>query len=177
MVSVLFLSAPRAWAGLPALSINGVTLDESACEGPNFVFTVTLSYLGKQPVTVNYATADGPPGAGGVAAIGGKDYVSVSGVLSFTHNMPPNGPKGSYLQTITVPLGNCVVSTGANDGRACTVTLSAATNATIIKPQGAGTLTNAAVSCTPAQNASCYVNFCGGTSACKDVNRSATAEP
>jgi hypothetical protein len=178
-VSLLLLSlcslvlVAHAWAQLPTLSINDVTLDESTCEGPAFVFTVTLSYLGRAPVTVNYATSDGPPGAGGIAAVGGQDYVPVSGVLTFMHDGMPNGPRGSYVQTITVPLGNHVVSTGANDGRTFTLALSGATNATIIKPQGAGTLTNAALSCAPAQHASCYVNFCGATTACKSLNKSA----
>src|SRR5262249_36179803 len=88
------------------------------------------------------------------------------------HNGKPNGPRGSYVQAITVPWGNHVVSTGANDGRAFTLTLSGATNATIIKPQGAGTLTNAALSCAPGQHATCYVNFCGATTAYKSLNKS-----
>jgi hypothetical protein len=172
-LAATFPFSTQAWAGLPTLSINDITLDESTCEGPALVFTVTLSYLGQPPVTVNYATSDGSPGGGGIAAVGGQDYVPVSGTLTFTHNGRPNGPRGSYLQTITVPLGNHVVSTGANDGREFTLTLSGATNATIIKPQGAGTLTNAAVNCTPPQHGICYVNFCGVTTACKSLNKSA----
>jgi len=169
---LLVFVAP-AWAQLPALSINDVTLDESTCEGPAFVFTVTLSYLGQDPVTVNYATSNGSPDGGGTAAVSGQDYVQTAGVLTFTHDGRPTGPRGSYVQTITVPLGNHVVSSGANDGRTFTLTLSGATNATISKPQGAGTLTNAALSCAPAQHANCFVNFCGATTACKSLNKSA----
>src|SRR6516225_7474529 len=88
----LVLVAP-AWAQLPTLSINDVTLDESTCEGPAFVFTVTLSYLGQAPVTVNYATSDGSPGGGGVAAVSGQDYVQTAGVLTFTHDGRPTGPR------------------------------------------------------------------------------------
>ena len=159
------------------LSINDVSLPEDSCQNRSFVFTVTLSHLGVQPVTVNYATSDGSPNHTGTAAVANEDYVPVSGTLTITHDMPPNGPHGSYLRAITVPLGNHVVSSGANDGREFTVTLSGATNATITRPQGAGTLTNAAVSCVPAQNGVCFVNFCGATTSCTNVNRSATAEP
>jgi hypothetical protein len=171
LCSLVFVT--QGWAQLPTLSIDDVTLDESTCEGPAFVFTVTLSYLGRAPVAVNYATSDGSPGGAGIAAVSGQDYVPVSGVLTFTHDGRPNGPRGSYVQTITVPLGNHVVSTGANDGRTFTVTLSGATNATISKARGAGALTNAAVSCAPAHHATCFVNFCGATTACKSLNKSA----
>jgi len=157
------------------LSIDDVTQAEDSCQGTAFVFTVTLSHLGRQPVTVNYVTSDGPPSGNGTAALGGKDYVPVADTLTFTHDMPPNGRRGSYLQTIAVSLGNYVVSTGGNDGRASTVMLSGATNATIIKPQGAGTLTNAAVSCTPAQNGECFVNFCGATTSCLGRSESRNA--
>ena len=166
-----------AQAGPPALSINDLALDESSCESPKFVFTVTLSHLGKQPVTVSYATSDGSPSGLGTAAVAGKDYAAASGTLTFDHLTPPNGSHGIFLETITVPLGNYVATSGSNVGRAFTVTLSGATNATISKAQGVGTLLNAAVSCEPSQNAQCFVNFCGANAACKNVNRSAIATP
>ncbi len=167
------------WADqpVPTLSVNDVTLDESSCEGKSFIFTVTLSRLANNPVTVNYATSDGSPSGSGTAAVGGKDYVSVSGKLTFTHDTATEGPNGTYLLTITVPLGNYVVSTGSNDGREFTVTLSGAANAAISKSQGVGTMLSAALSCTPTQNAVCFVNFCGAQTACKNVNLSATATP
>jgi protein-disulfide isomerase len=167
------------WADqpVPTLSINDVTLDESSCEGKSFVFTVTLSRLANKPVTVNYATSDGPPSGSGTAAVGGKDFVPVSGSLTFTHNTATEGPNGTYLLTIKVPLGNYVASSGGDDGREFTVNLSGATNATIRKPQGVGTMLDAASSCAPAQNAGCFVNFCGAQTACANVNRSATATP
>jgi hypothetical protein len=177
LVFLLALAATlHAQPGLPAISINDVTLDESECANPSFVFTVTLTHLGR-PVTVNYATSDGLPSGIGTAAVGGKDYVSVSGTLTFDHSSPANGPRGSYVRTITVPLGNYVASSSANDGRAFTVTLSGATNATIVKAKGTGTLLDAATSCASSQNSQCFVNFCGATTACKNVNRSATATP
>jgi hypothetical protein len=151
-------------------SINDVMLVEDSCQNTNFVFTATLSVLAARTATVNYATQDG-------AAVANRDYVPVAGTLSFTHDRPPNGPHGSYLATITVPLGNYVVSSGTNDARSFSVILSGATNATISRAQGVGTLTNAALSCIPTQNGVCFVNFCGATTSCKNVNRSATAEP
>src|SRR5262249_43428079 len=98
------------------LSINDVSLAEDNCQNTSFVFTVTLSHLGLLPVTVNYATSDGSPNQTGTAAVANQDYVPVSGTLTITHGMPPNSPHGSYLRTITVPLGNHVVSSGTNDG-------------------------------------------------------------
>jgi hypothetical protein len=171
--------APRPAAGqaLPELSVNDVTLAEDSCQEKNFVFTVTLTHLRGQPVTVNYATSDGSPNGSGSAAVGGKDYVPTSGTLTFDHSMPPNGPRGSYQQTIVVPLGNYVVSAASNDGRAFAVTLGGATNASISKAQGAGTLMNAALSCAPAQRAGCFVSFCGATRACKQVDRSSCSLP
>src|SRR5215472_14144358 len=122
--------APRPADGqaLPELSVNDVTLAEDSCQGKNFIFTVTLTHLRGQPVTVNYATSDGSPNGSGSAAVGGKDYVPTSGTLTFDHGMAPNGPRGSYQQTIVVPLGNYVVSAASNDSRAFTLTLSGATN-------------------------------------------------
>src|SRR5262249_44134880 len=120
---VAMLVAPRqtrAQEGSPSLSISDVTLAEDSCQGKNFVFTVTLSHLGKAPVTVNYATSDGSPSGSGTGAIAGKDYVTSSGTLTFDHGAPPNGPRGSYVRTITVPLGNYVVSTGSNNDRSFT---------------------------------------------------------
>jgi protein-disulfide isomerase len=175
--TVAFAFLQPSLAGQPTLSINDVTVAEDSCQNTALFFTVTLSYLGRQPATVNYATSDGSPSGTGTAAVGGKDYVPVAGTLTFTHSMPPNGPKGSYLKTVTVPLGNYVVSTGTNDGRAFTITLSGATNATVSKSQGVGTLLDAALSCMPTQNAGCFVNFCGATTSCKNVNISATATP
>jgi hypothetical protein len=177
MLAALSSSGLHAQPGLPALSINDVRLDESACASPSFVFTITLSHLRGQPVTVNYATSDGPPSGIESGAVGGKDYTPTSGTLIFDRSMPPNGPRGSYERTIVVPLGNYVASTVSNDGRAFTVTLSGATNASIGKAQGAGTLMNAALSCAPAQHAGCFVSFCGATRACKQVDRSSCSLP
>src|SRR5215471_12070527 len=81
LLAVFSFAAP----GNFTLSIDDVTLAEDSCQNTAFVFTVTLSHLGQQPVTVNYSTSDGPPGGNGTAALGGSDYVPVSGTLTFTH--------------------------------------------------------------------------------------------
>ncbi len=162
---------------LPELSIDDVQLDESKCDHKQFIFTVTLSHLHGREVTVNYATSDGTPSQVGTAAVANQDYAPVSGTLVFTHDAGREGHGGARVLTIEVPLGNYVVSTGGNDGRAFTVTLSGAANATISKAQGVGTLRDAATSCAASQNSQCFVNFCGATTACKNVNRSANATP
>jgi hypothetical protein len=154
---------------LPTLSINDVSLAEDSCQNKSFVFTVTLSRLESNPVTVNFATSDG-------TATADKDYVPVSGTLTFDDHVP-NGPRGSHLLTITVPLGNYVVASGTNDGRTFTVALSGAENATIDKSQGLGTLLHAALSCAPATYAACFVSSCGAARSCKQANFSACGTP
>jgi hypothetical protein len=154
---------------LPTLSINDVSLAEDSCQNKSFVFTVTLSRLESKPVTVNFATSDG-------TATANNDYVPVSGTLTFDDHVP-NGPKGSHLLTIAVPLGNYVVASGTNDGRTFTVALSGAANATIEKTQGVGTLLHAGLSCVPTINAACFVSSCGAARSCKQANFSACGTP
>ena len=60
--------------GFPSLSINDVTVTEANGGTVNAVFTVSLSNASGQPVTVDYATADG-------TAVAGADYTSASGTL------------------------------------------------------------------------------------------------
>jgi hypothetical protein len=165
---------------LPTLSVNDVTLSEDSCQNKSFVFTVTLSKLLSKgvAVTVNYATSDGSNHTS-LAALASMDYVPVAGTLIFSHDNVTEGPHGSYLLTVNVPLGNYVVSSGTNQPKSFTLTLSGAANATISKAQGVGTLLNAAATCAPTTNAGCFgsVNFCGASVACQQVNRSATATP
>ena len=159
------------------LSISDITLAEDNCQNKSFLFTVTLSKLVGRTVTVHYATSDGRPDQATAAALANQDYVPVSGTLTFTHSLRPNGPNGSYLLPISVALGNHVASRGTNDQRAFTLTLSAPANATIAKAQGIGTLLDAATSCRPNANASCFVNYCGAAKSCTEVNASATGAP
>jgi len=108
----------------PSLAINDVTLNEGTGGTTNFVFTVTLSAVSGQPVTVDYATA-------GQTATAPGDFTATSGTLTF--------PLGSTTQTITVPVAADGLVEADETFR---VTLSAAVNATIAKNLGIGTIVN-----------------------------------
>ena len=62
--------------GAPSLSINDLFFSEPSSGTGSAVFTVSLSHVAGQSVTVDYATANG-------TAIAGSDYQSASGVLTF----------------------------------------------------------------------------------------------
>jgi hypothetical protein len=106
----------------PTLAINDVTVTEGNTGTVNAVFTVTLSTVSGQTVTVNYATANG-------TASSSSDYTSRSGTLTF--------PAGTTTQTITVPV---VGDTLDEPNETFVVNLSGATNATIADSQGVGTI-------------------------------------
>ena len=112
-------AAPPA---LPTLSIN----DAPAAEGDNAeaVFTVTLSAFSADTVTVGYATASG-------TATEGDDYTGATGTVTIA----PNQQTG----TIRVPVLN---DTEVESSETFTVTLSGATNATILDGEGVGTITD-----------------------------------
>ncbi len=109
-----------------SISINDVTVAEGNASqgGVNAVFTVTLTSISSQAVTVDYATADG-------TATAGSDYVAGSGTVTFT--------AGATTQTIAV-----VVNGEALDEPHETfyVNLSNPANATIADNQGQGTITD-----------------------------------
>jgi len=109
---------------LPSLSIDDVTVTEGNGGTKDVVFTVTLSAPSSEQVTVQYATANG-------TATAGSDYTATSGMLTFTPNQ--------QSQTITVQV-NGDATYEANE--TFFVNLSGATNATIAKAQGVGTITN-----------------------------------
>jgi subtilisin-like proprotein convertase family protein len=108
----------------PSLSINDVTVTEGNSGTVNAVFTVTLSGLTAQAVTVDYATADG-------SAAAGTDYVPTSGTLTFT--------PGTTTQPISVTANGDAVF---EPNEVFFVNLSAAANAGITDAQGQGTITN-----------------------------------
>ena len=109
---------------IPQVSVNDVAQAEGNDLNP-MVFTVTLSNASGQPVTVNYATANG-------TATGGADYVSVSGgVLTF------NPGETSKQVTISI-LGDFTVEPNED----FLLNLTGASNATITDSQGVGTLNN-----------------------------------
>lgn len=110
----------------PTLSINDVTVTEGNSGTTNAVFTVTLSAVSGQTVTVNYQTADG------TATVANNDYTAIpSTVLTF---LP-----GETTKTITVLVKG---DTNAEANETFFVNLSGAVNATITDNQGQGTITS-----------------------------------
>jgi CSLREA domain-containing protein len=108
----------------PSLSINDVSQAEGNSGTTNFNFTVTLSAASGQTVSVNYATANG-------TAQAGSDYLSVNGLLTFT--------PGQTSKPVTVQVNG---DTQFEPNETFFVNLSNATNATIGKSQGTGTIVN-----------------------------------
>jgi disulfide oxidoreductase YuzD len=107
--------------GMPLVTINDVTVQEGGAP-VNAVFTVLLSNPSAQPVTVDYASADG-------SATAPADYTAVAGTVT----IPPLGVSG----TITVPITSDLVYEAAET---FAVNLITATNATIMDAQGVGTI-------------------------------------
>ena len=106
----------------PALSIGNVSITEGNSGSTNAMFTVTLTPVSGQPVTVSYATANG-------TATAGSDYTAVSGTLTFA--------AGVTTQTISVPVSG---DTLPEANETFTVTLSTPVNATIQVAQAIGTI-------------------------------------
>jgi hypothetical protein len=107
---------------LPSLSINNVTVVEGTGGTTNAVFTVILSALSRQVVTVNFATADG-------TAIAGTDYTAVSGTVTF--------PLTTLTETISVPITTDAL---VEPNRTFAVNLSSVVNATLSAGSGTGTI-------------------------------------
>lgn len=108
----------------PVLSIDDVTVTQSSSNTISAVFTVSLSMASAQPITVNYATADGTATAGG-------DYHAAANTLTFN--------PGETSKKITI-----LVNSDATFDPTETffVDLSNAGNTTIAKSQGTGTILN-----------------------------------
>jgi Big-like domain-containing protein/Calx-beta domain-containing protein len=107
---------------LPSLSINDVSVTEGNSGTVNATFTVTLSPASSQNVTVNYATAPG-------TATSGVDFTATSGTLTFA--------AGATSKSIAVPV---IGDTVSEPNETFVVNLSNATNATISRAQGIGTI-------------------------------------
>jgi len=108
-------------AGPPKLSISDSSVIEGNTGLTPMVFTVTLSSAAALPVTVNYQTLSGTAGS--------RDYQSTSGTLTFA--------PGETSKTITVMVVGDLVK---ENNETFSVRLSAATNATILKADGIGTI-------------------------------------
>ena len=104
------------------LSIDDVTVTEGTSGTVNAVFTLRLSVISSQPVTVNYATADG-------TATGGSDYVSKTGTVTF--------PAGSTSQSLVIEVKGDLAD---EPDETFFVNLSNPVNATLARDQGAVTI-------------------------------------
>jgi serralysin len=115
----------------PAITIADVDLTEGNAGQTALVFTVSLSKASSRQVSVNFATADGPPNLWRGAATAGSDYVSQQGILTFA--------PGERTKTITVLVNGDDVVEGHER---FSVNLSQARNASISDAQGIGTILN-----------------------------------
>jgi hypothetical protein len=106
----------------PALSVNDVTVTEGDTGTVSAVFTVSLSGLSAQTVTVQYTTADG-------TATAGSDYVATSGTLTFT--------PGQTTQPVSVSVIGDLVQ---EPNETFFLNLSSSVNAIIADGQGLGTI-------------------------------------
>ena len=106
---------------LPELSIGDGSLKEGSGDG-RMRFVVRLDAASGRTVTVQYATAD-------VTATAGRDYMRVSGTLTFG--------AGTTVRTVTVPIGDDALD---EQDEQFTVTLLAAVNATVSTAHGTGTI-------------------------------------
>ncbi|MET0649996.1 MAG: Calx-beta domain-containing protein [Pyrinomonadaceae bacterium] len=106
------------------LGINDRSVGEGDSSQTAFNFTVSLQFPTVNPVSVNFATADG-------TAAAGSDYIAASGTLNFA--------AGETTKTVNVNVNGDTVDE-ANE--TFFVNLSDATNAGLADAQGQGTITN-----------------------------------
>jgi hypothetical protein len=111
-------------SAMPSLSINDVTINEGPAPGTvTAAFTVTLSAATVRDVTVQFGTVDG-------TAIAGTNYQAAGGTLTI--------PAGSTTGQVNVIInGGTLMRPSAN----FVITLSGATNATILRANGNCTIT------------------------------------
>ncbi len=109
---------------VPTLAINDVSQTEGNTSTTAFTFMVMLSGSTSQSVTVNYATANG-------TATAGSDYTATSGTLTFA--------PGETSKQITV---QATGDTQNEPDETFFVNLTNATNATLARAQGTGTIRN-----------------------------------
>lgn len=112
---------------VPQLVMGGVSVVEGDSGTSSMVFTVALQGATDQTVTVNFASSDGTAVSKGAL----PDFTAVSGSLTFA--------PGETAKTISVPIFG---DTWAEANESFTVTLSGATNATILTATGTGTIQN-----------------------------------
>ena len=109
---------------LPALSIDDVSVNEGNSGTTTATFTVSLSAASGQTVSVNYITADG-------TATAGSDYAARSGTLTFA--------PGVTTQGVAITVNG---DTAVEPNETFSVGLSGASNASIARATGTGTIVN-----------------------------------
>ena len=112
----------------PTLSVNNVAVYAPLTGTATTSFTVKLSSASTQTVTVNYATSDGS------ATVANGDYVAASGSLSFA--------PGTVSKTVAVTINGTAL---VHASRYFYLSISTATNATIVSSSGTGTILDDAV--------------------------------
>ena len=138
----------------PTVTISDVSVNEGNSGPTNAVFTVTLSDVYSQTVTVSYTTADG-------TAVAPGDYLSQTSTLTF---LP-----GETSKTITIAVNG---DTTVEPTETFLVNLTAATNAVINDPQGVGTIKNddaAAPAPTPKCKIECAPDPCDPKKTCLKI--------
>ena len=108
----------------PAVSIADLAVVEGNGQHSHFMFVATLNKASTDPVTVNYATADG-------TAVAGSDYSAASGTIAFA--------PGVTSQLVHVDVHGDTV---AESNETFTVTLSNPAGATIAGGTAIGTITD-----------------------------------
>ena len=137
--------APVSVLTPPSITIDNVAVAEGNSGTSTATFTVSLAPAISQPVTVNYATANG-------TAASGIDYAATSGTLTFDPSMT--------TRTISVAVtGDATFE----QNETFFVNLSLPTNATIADQQGTGTIVNDDVAGTPTVTAGPATVLPGGT--------------
>jgi archaellum component FlaG (FlaF/FlaG flagellin family) len=112
---------------VPTVTVNDVSLPEGNSGTTPFVFTYNLSDVSTQPVTIQYATADGTA----TSTPGDADYVPASGTINFA--------AGTLTQVVTVLVNGDTIY---DRDVFFTVGLSFATGAHLSRGNAIGTIRN-----------------------------------
>jgi hypothetical protein len=119
-----FLFSVNRPANVPVISVSDVTVLEGNLGTTLAVFTVRLSAISAQPITVNWTTGDG-------TATASSDYLAASGTLTFAPGQT----------SLTIPV-QVIGDTLVEPDEMFFVNLSTPVNATISAGQGVGTIVN-----------------------------------
>jgi hypothetical protein len=122
LAALALLAPAAAHAATPTLSVDDVAVTEGNSGQKTAQFTVTMSETSPNPVTVNYATADG-------TAKQPDDYTATSGVLTIV--------PGDTSNTILVPVKGDTLD---EPDETYDLNLSSAAGATISDSRGVGTI-------------------------------------